>query len=71
MNRFLKLWMKRNHAFYRPSYIKLSLMHEIDLEEVLRGVRYQIVDNKCSLKRADAKKLLIWIRRNSVDFEFQ
>ncbi|PIC30342.1 hypothetical protein B9Z55_021610 [Caenorhabditis nigoni] len=71
LNRYLKLWMKGNNIFNRPSYMKLSLIHEIDRDEVLRGIKYQIVDNECSLNRADGKKLSISIQRNSVDFEFQ
>ncbi|CAO4382445.1 unnamed protein product [Caenorhabditis nigoni] len=71
LNRYLKLWMKGNHTFYPPKNMKLSLRNVINREEVLRGIQYQIVDNKNRLKREDGKELLISIRRDSVDLEFQ
>ncbi|PIC30296.1 hypothetical protein B9Z55_021586 [Caenorhabditis nigoni] len=38
LNRFVKLWMKSNHSFYRPKYMELhlKLRQEMDREEILR-----------------------------------
>ncbi|CAO4382396.1 unnamed protein product [Caenorhabditis nigoni] len=71
LNRFLKLWMKGNHKFYRPRNIRLSLRNLVNREEVLRGIKYQIVSNRPQLKRADGKELLVSIRGRCVTFNFQ
>ncbi|CAO4382405.1 unnamed protein product [Caenorhabditis nigoni] len=71
LNRFVKLWMKSNHRFYRPEHIDLSFRDEINCEEVLRGVKYQVVDNKHRLKREDGKELEIFVRTHFVAFKFQ
>ncbi|PIC30308.1 hypothetical protein B9Z55_021591 [Caenorhabditis nigoni] len=71
LNRFLKLWMKGNHSFYRPKNIELVLEKATKREEVLRGVKYQVVDYKHQLKRADGKVLLISIGWRCVVFQFQ
>ncbi|CAO4382423.1 unnamed protein product [Caenorhabditis nigoni] len=70
LNRFLKIWMKSNHSFYQPKYIKLFLTKEINRESVLRGIKYHSGNHNCQLTRADDKKLLISIRVRSVIFEF-
>ncbi|CAO4382446.1 unnamed protein product [Caenorhabditis nigoni] len=43
LNRFLKIWMKSNHIFYRPEYIEMFLDKEINREEVLRGIKDEAV----------------------------
>ncbi|PIC30283.1 hypothetical protein B9Z55_021580 [Caenorhabditis nigoni] len=71
LNRFLKLWMKSSHGFYRPEHISLLIRNGINRAEVLRGIKYQIVDNKHLLKRADGKELLIDIGLRYVIFKFR
>ncbi|CAO4384626.1 unnamed protein product [Caenorhabditis nigoni] len=71
LNRFVKLWLKGNQIFYRPKYIELLLMKEIDYEEVLKGTKYQSVNHNYQLARGDGKKMLISISFRSVVFEFQ
>ncbi|PIC30297.1 hypothetical protein B9Z55_021587 [Caenorhabditis nigoni] len=71
LNRFLKLWMKGNHRFYRPTYIKVSLEKETNHQKVFRGIKCVTVNHESRLKRADGKELLISIQEHSVYFEFQ
>ncbi|CAO4382410.1 unnamed protein product [Caenorhabditis nigoni] len=71
LNRFLKLWMTGNHRFYRPKHIELSLRNVINREEVLRGIKFQIVSNRRQLKREDGKKLMIVIRGRYMILDFQ
>ncbi|CAO4382409.1 unnamed protein product [Caenorhabditis nigoni] len=71
LNRFLKLWMKGNHTFYRPKYISLTLEKEADREEVSRGIKCKTANYESRLKRADGKVLLISIRWKTVVFDFQ
>ncbi|PIC30319.1 hypothetical protein B9Z55_021598 [Caenorhabditis nigoni] len=74
LNRFLKLWMKSNHTFFRPENMKFYLSREINSEEVLRRIKYQTVDHilqKRRLKREDGKELLISIGEKEVAFEFK
>ncbi|PIC30302.1 hypothetical protein B9Z55_021589 [Caenorhabditis nigoni] len=71
LNRFLKLWMKGSHRFYRPKYIKLSLEKKTEHEEVFRGIKCDIGNHERRLKRADGKELLISILLTYVIFEFQ
>ncbi|PIC30285.1 hypothetical protein B9Z55_021581 [Caenorhabditis nigoni] len=59
LNRFLKLWMKGICRFYRPERIYLSFRNDIIREEVIRRIKFEIVDDECLLTRADGKKLLI------------
>ncbi|PIC30278.1 hypothetical protein B9Z55_021575 [Caenorhabditis nigoni] len=73
LNRFLKLWMKRNHTFYRPKSIRLTLEdEEIELnhQEVFKGVQYQTVDHKLRLKRGDGKELTFFVEEDVIVFEF-
>ncbi|PIC30334.1 hypothetical protein B9Z55_021606 [Caenorhabditis nigoni] len=62
LNRFLKLWMKGNHGSYRPKFLELHLKNELNCEEVLKGIKYDTVDNMNRLKRADGKELDILIK---------
>ncbi|CAO4382382.1 unnamed protein product [Caenorhabditis nigoni] len=73
LNRFLKLWMKRNHSFYRPKRIRLFLEfgREVNSEEVMRGIKYQTVYDRRRLKRADGKELEIRMAGIYIDFKFQ
>ncbi|CAO4382403.1 unnamed protein product [Caenorhabditis nigoni] len=71
LNRFVKLWMKSNHTFYRPGHIEMSVTNEINHAELLKGIKYQTVGNRHLLKRADGKELEILVLTNSVAFEFQ
>ncbi|PIC30298.1 hypothetical protein B9Z55_021587 [Caenorhabditis nigoni] len=73
LNRFLKLWMKSNRRCYRPKRITIGLNDEIEInpEEVLKGIKYQIVDNEPRLKRADGKVLEIFVLKSFVVFKFQ
>ncbi|PIC30303.1 hypothetical protein B9Z55_021590 [Caenorhabditis nigoni] len=71
LNRFLKLWMKGSHRFYRPEHIDLSFRNEINREEVLKGINYQTMDDKHRLRRADGNELLISIGEKEVAFEFE
>ncbi|PIC30327.1 hypothetical protein B9Z55_021603 [Caenorhabditis nigoni] len=71
LNRFLKIWMKSNHRFYRPKYIKLFLKKEIIHEELFGGVKNQIFGHERRLTRGDGKELFISIRWKTVVFEFQ
>ncbi|CAO4382417.1 unnamed protein product [Caenorhabditis nigoni] len=71
LNRFLRLWMKSNHKFYRPKYIKLFLKKEIIHEELLRGIKNHIFGHERRLTRGDGKELLLSIRWKTVVFEFQ
>ncbi|PIC30353.1 hypothetical protein B9Z55_021618 [Caenorhabditis nigoni] len=77
LNRFLKLWMKGNHTFYRPKVIKLSLEHEIEIncEEVFKGIKYEDVQYDeddfptFRLMRGDGKEIQVFIADNYIDFE--
>ncbi|PIC30318.1 hypothetical protein B9Z55_021597 [Caenorhabditis nigoni] len=71
LNRFLKIWMKGNHRFYRPKNItlKLSRRMQVNREEVFKGIQYRTVDDNYRLKRADGKELLVLVCR--VAFEFR
>ncbi|PIC11314.1 hypothetical protein B9Z55_029162 [Caenorhabditis nigoni] len=71
LNRFLKLWMKRNHTFYRPRYLELTLRQELNREEVFKGIEYQIVNCERQLKRRDGKKLIISINGEHLTLEFR
>ncbi|CAO4382400.1 unnamed protein product [Caenorhabditis nigoni] len=73
LNRFVKLWMKSNHRFYRPKYMELhlKLRKEMDREEILRGINYQTEKHDCLLKRKDGKEMLLWIGTVSVHFKFR
>ncbi|PIC30286.1 hypothetical protein B9Z55_021582 [Caenorhabditis nigoni] len=71
LNRFLKLWMKGNHTFYRPEYIKLCTEKRINREEVFKGFEYARVNSRLQLERADGKKLFIWILGRDAIFEFR
>ncbi|CAO4382388.1 unnamed protein product [Caenorhabditis nigoni] len=70
LNSFMKLWMKSSHGFYRPEHIFLLIRNGINREEVLRGIKFQVVDNKHLLKRADGKELLVDIGLRYVSFKF-
>ncbi|CAO4381900.1 unnamed protein product [Caenorhabditis nigoni] len=77
LNRFLKLWMKSNHRFYKPKYIELFLEKRTGRREgskesnILRGVKYRFMGHKRQLRREDGKELLISIRGRSVTFDFR
>ncbi|PIC30320.1 hypothetical protein B9Z55_021599 [Caenorhabditis nigoni] len=79
LNRFLKLWMKGNHRFYRPEQIELQFRNEINCEEVLRGIKHEDANKdelypyqqKSRLKRADGKELLMSALSRIVNFEFR
>ncbi|PIC30348.1 hypothetical protein B9Z55_021614 [Caenorhabditis nigoni] len=77
LNRFLKLWTKGNHRFYRPKVIRLFLEDgtQLNYEEVLKGIKYEDVQNNyyrdhCSfrLKRRDGKESEVFIDRNQFAF---
>ncbi|CAO4382432.1 unnamed protein product [Caenorhabditis nigoni] len=77
LNRFLKLWTKGNHRFYRPKVIRLFLEDgtQLNYEEVLKGIKYEDVQNNyyrdhCSfqLKRRDGKVTEVFIDRNQFAF---
>ncbi|PIC30279.1 hypothetical protein B9Z55_021576 [Caenorhabditis nigoni] len=73
LNRFLKLWMKGNHTFYRPESIRLTLEDEeieLNRQEVFEGVPYQTVGDKLRLKRGDGKELIFYVEENDIVFEF-
>ncbi|CAO4382412.1 unnamed protein product [Caenorhabditis nigoni] len=71
LNRFLKLWMKGNHTFYRLKMIELFFQwDQMNYEDVLRGIKFQIVDHKRRLTRADGKELLVTVGSNFVVLEF-
>ncbi|CAO4382389.1 unnamed protein product [Caenorhabditis nigoni] len=73
LNRFLKLWMKSNHRFYRPKLIELFLTKGIDCVEVLKGIKCEAVknnDKKFRLKRKDGKELMVLIKERFIDFDF-
>ncbi|CAO4382420.1 unnamed protein product [Caenorhabditis nigoni] len=59
LNRFLKLWMKGSHRFYRSKVIVFLRMHNMNHDEVLRGLKHQTVNGELQLKRADGKKVVI------------
>ncbi|CAO4382395.1 unnamed protein product [Caenorhabditis nigoni] len=61
LNRFLKLWMKGNHGFYRPMMINLRSDNGWNSEKVMKGLKYDNVDNDPSfrLKRGDGKELKV------------
>ncbi|CAO4382416.1 unnamed protein product [Caenorhabditis nigoni] len=69
LNRFLKLWMKGNHSFYRLKYIELFPWEQIKHEDVLKEIEYQVVDHKRRLSRADGKELLVTVEPDFVVFE--
>ncbi|CAO4382287.1 unnamed protein product [Caenorhabditis nigoni] len=73
LNKFLKLWMKRNHTFYRPKVIELFLKNgtEIDEEEVFKGVKYEAKYDEQRLKRRDGKELDVYIAYNYIKFQFK
>ncbi|CAO4382436.1 unnamed protein product [Caenorhabditis nigoni] len=72
VNRFLKLWMKSNHRFYRPKLIRLWLSDgiEINHEEILRGIEHDARSNNCVflLKRSDGKRLMVSIKNRLIEF---
>ncbi|CAO4382427.1 unnamed protein product [Caenorhabditis nigoni] len=74
LNRFLKLWMKGNHRFYRLKSLELKLNDEMEInpEEVFKGIIYEIVDDNYSfrLKRRDGKELRVFIVFGSFYFFF-
>ncbi|CAO4382450.1 unnamed protein product [Caenorhabditis nigoni] len=72
LNRFLKLWMKSNHICYRPKRITIGLDVGINPEEVLQGIKYDVVDEDGSfrLKRTDGEELLITTMGSSLLFNF-
>ncbi|PIC30293.1 hypothetical protein B9Z55_021585 [Caenorhabditis nigoni] len=57
LNRFLKLWMKGNHGFYRPKVIMLFLEdgREINHDKVFEGINHEAF----RLNRTDGKELII------------
>ncbi|CAO4382426.1 unnamed protein product [Caenorhabditis nigoni] len=71
LNRFLKLWMKGNQGSYRPKFLELHLKNELNCEEVLKGIKYDTVDNMNRLKRADGTELEILIKMRYVGIKFQ
>ncbi|CAP39199.1 Protein CBG22652 [Caenorhabditis briggsae] len=77
LKRFLKVWIKSSHRFYRPKFIKLRLSDEMEIShvEVLKGIKYEIVRcNTCAfrLKRSDGKELTVFfITRQLIDFTFE
>ncbi|CAO4382438.1 unnamed protein product [Caenorhabditis nigoni] len=72
LNRFLKIWMKSNHRFYRPKLIRLWLSNEMEIshEEILRGIKHDARSNDSVflLKRSDGKRLLVSMRRRLIEF---
>ncbi|CAO4382376.1 unnamed protein product [Caenorhabditis nigoni] len=71
LDRFVKLWIKSNHRFYRPKFIRLTLDKEIQVNrQLFKRVPHQPV-NVCLLKRGDGKELLVSISSKSVIFEFR
>ncbi|CAO4382444.1 unnamed protein product [Caenorhabditis nigoni] len=77
LNRFLKLWMKGNHIFYRPKAIRLCTEDEIDIscEEVLKGIKYEDVQYNNGedfptfrLRRGDGKEMKVFIADNEFVF---
>ncbi|CAO4382440.1 unnamed protein product [Caenorhabditis nigoni] len=75
LNRFLKLWMKRSHRFYRPKFIKLRLTEgmEINREEVLKGIKREAVwshNRVFQLKRTDGKELMAFLEGSCIALEF-
>ncbi|PIC30277.1 hypothetical protein B9Z55_021574 [Caenorhabditis nigoni] len=73
LNRFLKVWMKRSHTFYRPKIIRLMFDNEIhqNRQKVFEGIKYQIVDYECILKRRDGKELMVDVKDSSIVFRFE
>ncbi|PIC30326.1 hypothetical protein B9Z55_021602 [Caenorhabditis nigoni] len=78
LNRFVKLWMKGNHSFYRPKRIKLVLLREagisINKEEVMKGIHYEFAeedDFQYRLRRGDGNELSIRIFSCFVEFKFE
>ncbi|PIC30346.1 hypothetical protein B9Z55_021612 [Caenorhabditis nigoni] len=74
LNRFLKLWMKGNHTFYRPKSIELSFRNEMNREEVFKGIKCEAVPDDeywGILKRRDGKKLIILPAGNFILIKFQ
>ncbi|CAO4382437.1 unnamed protein product [Caenorhabditis nigoni] len=76
LNRFLKLWMKSNHRFYRPKLINLRFRDgfEINREEVLKGIKCEdnFMGSNCAfrLKRKDGKELIGYVERHYINLEF-
>ncbi|PIC30269.1 hypothetical protein B9Z55_021570 [Caenorhabditis nigoni] len=70
LNRFLKLWLKKNHGFYRPKDIKLFFERKLNREEVLRGIKHEIAGYEARLKRRDGKELEVYIAANCICFKF-
>ncbi|CAO4382401.1 unnamed protein product [Caenorhabditis nigoni] len=76
LNRFVRLWMKGNHNFYRPKVIRLVLNREMDInnEEVLKGIQYEFFDDEnfqYRVRRGDGKELTIRIYAYIFYFEFE
>ncbi|CAO4382368.1 unnamed protein product [Caenorhabditis nigoni] len=74
LNRFLKLWMKRSHTFYRPKRIRLYGMDRREVKkEVLRGIEFE--DPGCGhfylFKRGDGKVLIVYFHEDAIDFDFE
>ncbi|CAO4382399.1 unnamed protein product [Caenorhabditis nigoni] len=64
LNRFLKLWMKGSHRFYRPRLIMLFLENgrEINCNNVFKGIQYEAVEDdegSFRLNRTDGRELII------------
>ncbi|PIC30324.1 hypothetical protein B9Z55_021600 [Caenorhabditis nigoni] len=80
LNRFVKLWTKSKHRFYRPKFIELYLRRDIDRAELLKGFKYEPPlednDNSFRFKRKDGKELFLFMEgrlfeRDTVIFEFR
>ncbi|CAO4382373.1 unnamed protein product [Caenorhabditis nigoni] len=74
LNRFLRLWMKRSHTFYRPKHIRLWGIDRREVEEeVLRGIEFE--DPGCGhyyqFKRGDGKELMVYFHEDAIDFDFE
>ncbi|CAO4382429.1 unnamed protein product [Caenorhabditis nigoni] len=73
INRFLKVWMKGNHRFYRTEYRTMVLRNVPNREEVFKGIKHEVAPNfeqVSLLRRRDGKKLSIFTEQNVVVFNF-
>ncbi|CAO4382375.1 unnamed protein product [Caenorhabditis nigoni] len=74
LNRFLRLWMKRSHTFYRPKHIRLWGIDRREVEEeVLRGIKFEDLGagHYYLFKRGDGKGLSVYFHEDAIDFDFE
>ncbi|CAO4382386.1 unnamed protein product [Caenorhabditis nigoni] len=80
LNRFIKLWMKGSHKFYRPKFIRLTLDDEFELnrQKVFKGIKYEFDEEddeeedgfQCRMRRGDGKELIVWVGGIVIGFHF-